>query len=141
MKGRGKLLRTIPGPLKPEYAVPDDLSADGKTYALARDAGSDTRIQLVSLTNGIPDREIVVKGWTGFYSLAWARDGEGICCGITSPNSRALLYVDLRGAVHVLKQYPGRGPGYLWGMPSPDGRYLAIPGGSVDGNVWMLRGF
>lgn len=143
IKGRGKLLRTVPSALRPGYiGNADDLSPDGKMYTIARDAGTDTRIQLVSLKNSIPDREVLVKGWTNFSNLDWAPDGKGIYCGIVSPNSRTLLYVDLKGAVYVLKQYRGgRGLGLFWGLSSPDGRYIAIPGGSVEGNVWMLRGF
>jgi hypothetical protein len=32
------------------------------------------------------------------------------------------------------------GPG-IWGAPSPDGRYLAILGKVVNGNVWIIKGF
>ena len=28
-----------------------------------------------------------------------------------------------------------------WGAPSPDGRHLAILGGTQDSNVWMLENF
>ncbi len=136
LKGRGKLLKTVPSAFRP-----GDVSPDGKMYAIAGDAGSDTRIQLVSLSKGAPDREVLLKGWTNIYSLDWAPDGKGIYCGSVSANLRTLLYVDLKGAVHVLKQYRGRGPGFFWGIPSRDGRYIAIPGGSVDGNAWMVEGF
>jgi serine/threonine protein kinase/Tol biopolymer transport system component len=141
MKGRGKLLKTVPRARPPSKPNGEDASLDGKVYAIARDAGSDTRIQLISLSNATPDREVLVKGWTNIDSLDWAADGKGLYCGSVSQNSRTLLYVDLKGAVHVLKQYTGRGLRWFWGIPSPDGRYIAIPGGSVDGNVWMLRGF
>jgi eukaryotic-like serine/threonine-protein kinase len=142
MKGKGKLLKTLPRVLRPGgYGNADDVSPDGKMYALATDSGSDTRIELVSLSNATPDREVLVKGWTNIYALDWASDEKGIYCGSVSPKFRTLLYVDLKGPVHVVKQYRGSGPGFFWGIPSPDGRYIAIPGGSVDGNVWMLGGF
>jgi hypothetical protein len=50
-----------------------------------------------------------------------------------------LLYVDLKGNARVLWQYKGDEWGY--GLPSPDGRYLAIQGRETNSNVWMLEGF
>jgi hypothetical protein len=29
----------------------------------------------------------------------------------------------------------------MWGIPSPDGRYLAIEGYVTNSNVWMVEGF
>ena len=35
-----------------------------------------------------------------------------------------------------------KGAGYvIWGVPSPDGRYLAIVGDLINSNVWMVEGF
>jgi hypothetical protein len=49
-----------------------------------------------------------------------------------------LLYVDLKGNASALWQTKG----YLArGVPSPDGRYLAICGALTNSNVWMLEGF
>jgi hypothetical protein len=47
---------------------------------------------------------------------------------------------DLKGNAQVLWQFKGRG-GAIWGVPSPDGRYLAIRADAIDSNVWMLEGF
>jgi len=50
-----------------------------------------------------------------------------------------LLHVDLQGRAQVLwhqDYYP-----QTWGAPSPDGRHLAILGGTQDRNVWMLENF
>jgi hypothetical protein len=52
-----------------------------------------------------------------------------------------LLHVDPEGHAEVLWQQ--RIPGH-WGtvgVPSPDGRHLALLGYTIDGNVWMLENF
>jgi hypothetical protein len=40
----------------------------------------------------------------------------------------------------VLWQTKGGG-GETWGVPSPDGRYLAIHGTVLNSNAWMIEGF
>jgi Tol biopolymer transport system component len=138
-KGRGKLLRTVPEDNPNEYPA-EAFSPDMSSYAVARNRWNDARIQLFSLSNG-PDREIVVRGWTNFRGMSWAPGGKGLYCGSVSPLSRALLYVDLKGTAQVLRQYRGQGNGYFWGAPSPNGRYIAIAGGTLSANLWMLEGF
>ena len=148
LKGRGKLLRTIPedspngaGASIGNHILPAEaLSADGLTYAVARNGGDDTRIQLLSLSNS-SDREIVVKGWMNMTGMDWAPDGKGLYCGSVSPQGRTLLYVDLKGTAQILRQYKGVGDGNIWGVPSPDGRHIAILAGTISSNVWMLQGF
>jgi Tol biopolymer transport system component len=96
---------------------------------------------LLSLTAG-PDREISVKGWPAlsFRGLTWSADGKGLYCGSNSPQGSTLLHVDLEGKAKVLWQRKGES-GDLFGVPSPDGRYLAIRNSVLGGNVWMLEGF
>lgn len=85
----------------------------------------------------------MVNGWPDITGLDWAPNGKGLYCGFTSPQGRALVYVNLKGRAHVLRRYKGMGGlgGTLFGIPSPDGRYIAILGGAVNSNVWMLEGF
>jgi hypothetical protein len=40
----------------------------------------------------------------------------------------------------VLWQYKAAG-GVTWGVPSPDGHYLAMLGEGINSNVWMVEGF
>ena len=82
----------------------------------------------------------MVKGWANLTGLDWALDGKGFYCGSVSPQNRTLLYVDLNGNARVLWQYKAAG-GQIWGVPSPDGRYLAILGSVQNSNVWMVEGF
>jgi hypothetical protein len=65
------------------------------------------------------------------------------CPSGTTPsdrNCKVAFACRLRGNARVLWQYKGSG-GQIWGVPSPDGRYLAILGTVTNSNVWMLEGF
>jgi eukaryotic-like serine/threonine-protein kinase len=139
IKGRGALLRTIKNDRPEARILAEDLSPDGRTFAIARSAKNETRIQLLSVSNG-GDREIIVKGWTNMTGVNFARNGKGLYCGSVSAEFRTLLYVDFDGKAQVLWRYNGMGDGKMWAIPSPDGRYLAIHGNAVNSNVWMLGG-
>ena len=140
VKGRGKLLRTIAKDPSAHYfgAV---LSPDGSTFAISRSFEPEIHIRLLSLTGG-SDREISVKGWPAlsYRGLSWSADGKGLYCGSHSPQGSTLLHVDLEGKAKVLWHHKG-GSGDLFGVPSPDGRYLAIQASVLGANVWMLEGF
>jgi eukaryotic-like serine/threonine-protein kinase len=136
LKGRGKVLRTIEK--DPTSYYRDALSPDGATLAISRAGEPEMHIRLLSLSGG-SDREITVKGWPNQRGLAWSPDGKGLYCGSASPQARTLLYVDLEGNARMLWQY--KGAGGIWGVPSPDGRYLAILGSVTNSNVWMIEGF
>jgi len=137
LKGRGKVLRTIENPTAKFFGV--SLSPDGTTLALSRTGEAEIPIRLLSLSDG-SDREFTVKGWSNVTGLDWSADGKGFYCGSVSPQSRTLLYVDLKGNARVLWQYKGTG-GAIGGVPSPDGRYVAIGALVTNSNVWMLEGF
>jgi len=85
-------------------------------------------------------REFTVKGWPNLTGLDWSPDGKGVYVGSVSPQNRALLFVDLQGNAKVLWQYKAAA-GVMWGLPSADGHYLAIPGLVTNANVWMLENF
>jgi Tol biopolymer transport system component len=104
---------------------------------MSRGGKSESRIHLLSLSGG-SDREIAVKGWPNNTGIVWSSDGKGLYCGSVSPQSGTLLYVDLKGNARVLWHYKG---GATWGVPSPDGRYIAIQGDVINTNVWMVEGF
>ena len=50
-----------------------------------------------------------------------------------------LLYVDLKG--HATAVWDQKGNPTTWGVPSPDGRQLAVTSLTVDSNVWMIENF
>lgn len=138
LKGRGKVLRTIKQDLSNGYGG-GALSPDGSTVAISGIAEPEIHIRLLSLSGG-SDRDITVKGWPNISGLDWSADGKGLYCGSVSPQGNTLLYVDLKGNARVLWQYTG-GDSVVWGIPSPDGRYLAIMGAVINSNVWMIEGF
>ncbi|MGO9273917.1 MAG: protein kinase domain-containing protein [Terriglobia bacterium] len=139
LKGKGKVLRTIDIDPTATTWYPDALSPDGATLAISKHGEVEIHIRLLSLSGG-SDREITVKGWANATGLDWSPDGRGLYCGSASPQGRTLLYVDLKGNARVLWQYRGAGND-IWGIPSPDGRYIAIRGGALSSNVWMVEGF
>ncbi|HXJ93647.1 MAG TPA: protein kinase [Terriglobia bacterium] len=138
-EGRGKLLRTISGD-PGGYA--NSLSPDGETFAISKNGEHHFQIQLLSLSGGA-DREITVKGWTNPAGLDWSADGKGLYCGTDSPQGATLVYVDMRGNAHLLSPQLNVQPAgaFIWGVPSPDGHYLAIRGTDSNVNLWMLEGF
>jgi eukaryotic-like serine/threonine-protein kinase len=143
-KGRGKLLRTVQLTTVQEDAAIDQfaeaLSPDGTTFAIGRNEGHETRIQLLSLS-GAADREIALKGWINIVGLDWAANNHGLFCGFLLPQKRVLLFADLQGHAKTLREYKGAGRGVIWGVPSPDGRAIAILGSIVNSNAWILAGF
>jgi serine/threonine protein kinase/Tol biopolymer transport system component len=140
LKGRIEVLRTLARDPATNYPyVFSSLSPDGLTYAVPKGGGGEITVQLLSLSGG-SDRELTVKGWSNLSGLEWSPDGKALYCGSLSPQSRTLLYVDLKGNARLLWQFKG-GQGDVLGVPSPDGRYLSIGAGALSRNVWMLEGF
>lgn len=135
LNGKGELLRTID---IGDYA--SELSPDGLTYALARRGEAEIRIRLLSLSGGV-DREITVPGRSNIMGLDWSADGNGFYCGSTSPQLSTLLHVDLHGNAQTLWHERATGAPFTVGIPSPDGRYLAIWSHIRDSNAWMLEDF
>jgi serine/threonine protein kinase len=113
------------------------LSPDGKLIAVTK--AGDKRIRLLSIS-GQPSREIVLKNWGSFSSVDWAADSKGLFVTSNPTGSRSsLLYVDLAANVHELWQVKSTQPS--WGIPSRDGKYLAIPAPTTSSNVWMAEGY
>lgn len=143
LKGRGKVLRLVNAD-SAVFAYADGLSPDAATFALAKKVEANIHIRLISLS-GAADREIELKGWGNITGLDWSADGKGFYCGSMSAGGGTLLYADTTGRSHVVWQYKGAAPSAfdaMFGIPSPDGRYLAMPGGSVvTSNIWMVEHF
>jgi serine/threonine protein kinase len=113
------------------------LSPDGKLIAVTK--SGDKRIRLLSIS-GQPTREIVLKNWSSFSSVDWAADSKGLFVTSNPTGWRSsLLYVDLAGNAHELWQV--KGSSQSWGIPSRDGKYLAISAPTTSSNVWMAEGY
>jgi DNA-binding winged helix-turn-helix (wHTH) protein/Tol biopolymer transport system component len=118
-----------------------DLSPDGSLLAFTQFEGRDGRIEILPLAGG-EIREVNVRGWHGLTKPFWAADGKGLFVSAGAGLGATLLYVDLQGRGQVIWRqrfsifnYPARG------IPSPDGRYLALLAFSTDCNVWLLENF
>jgi Tol biopolymer transport system component len=141
VKGRGKTLRTIEKDPS-AHLFGSASSPDGLTYAVSKVDEPGIDIRLLSLSPG-SDREITVKGWAGlsFMGVEWSGDGKGLYCGSVSLQRCNLALRGYEGDARVLREQKWGGGGSIWGVPSPDGRYLAIEGHVTESNVWMLEGF
>jgi len=111
-----------------------DVSPDGSMVAWRIDRGL---IRLLSFETG-KTWDVKIEGWNAFNSFDWAIDGKGFFISSGMQGGSTLLHVDLQGRAQPLwhQDYP-----QTWGVPSPDGRNLAILGGTQDSNVWMLENF
>jgi hypothetical protein len=56
--------------------------------------------------------------------------------GTSGPGGATLLHIDLAGKAQAIWQQSQ--PLKPWGIPSPDGRHIAIFGTSAEANVWMI---
>jgi Tol biopolymer transport system component len=113
------------------------LSPDGKSIAVTKPG--ENRIHLLSIA-GQPTREIVLKNSSSFSLVDWAADSKGLFVTSNPTGWRSsLLYVDLAGNAHELWQV--KGSSQSWGIPSRDGKYLAIPAPTTSSNVWMAEGY
>ena len=88
-------------------------------------------------------REVNVKGYCGLRDLFWAADGRGLFITPCAGTATTLLYVDLEGRAQVIwQQKLGTEFGIrARGVPSPNGRHLALLDWSIDTNVWLLENF
>jgi eukaryotic-like serine/threonine-protein kinase len=112
------------------------LSPGGTQIAVI--SGSPGQIRIVSL-RGEPTREFVVRDWPTLMNSPWAADGKALFVGASISGGYALLRVGLDGkAQRVIANHS---PDALLGLPSPDGRKLAVMAGSYNQNVWMLENF
>jgi serine/threonine protein kinase len=125
------------------------LSPDGASIAMVRTSNSEGRIHVISLENrghfggGLGTalaHDVMVDGWTNLFNLNWTADGTGwYICNRSNPAGATFLYVDLKGHATVLESQQGVEP--FWGIPSPNGRYLAFSKATFTENAWLLENF
>jgi hypothetical protein len=133
VKGRGPELMRVDK--DPASSYDWNLSPDGTRIVFMR--GGSSLLEIRSL-RGRPPQAIHVKGMTDMGVSAWAADGNGIFIYNRTKEVCSLLHVDLQGNAKVLWKSDGFNCG---GMPSPDGRHLAIHDTKTSSNLWMLENF
>ncbi|MGA8598619.1 MAG: hypothetical protein WB676_28205 [Bryobacteraceae bacterium] len=110
------------------------LSPDGAHIGeLHRDA-----IEILSLTGQL-EQTIHVKGWPYLATIDWTADGKALLVSNEGPTMVTLLRVGLDGKIQPLWEM--RSFLSTWALASPDRNYLAIKGGSLNSNAWLLENF
>ncbi len=110
------------------------LSPDGAHMGRLRG----NNIEILSLAGQI-EQTIQLKSWRYLQSVDWTADGKALLVPQRAPTGITLLRVGLDG--HVQPLWAVRYFVYSWAIPSPDGRYLAIMGTSLNSNAWLLENF
>ena len=136
VQGRGRELTKIETDPAGLYSF--DLSPDGSRLAVEKFNEVEGHIRILPLDGGAA-RDVKAKGWGALNSLDWAADGKGFFCSSQSSQGVTLLHIDLVGSAQAL--WTQKGSFQTWGVPSPDGKHLAIPGATIEANVWMIENF
>lgn len=131
--------------LGPEIASYPVERADLYNYAISADASrvaltnaANPQIDLFSLLTGSV-KHVAATSPHDSGPIAWMPGDEGFFVPAETPAGMALLEMDLTGKTHVL--WNQKGATRTWGIPSPDGRLLAILNWTVESNIWTIRGF
>jgi len=116
------------------------ISPDGSRVAMLKPDAHEGRIHLVPLTGGASPSDVIVKGWTGLFTLNWAADGKGwYVSNRPIRGAGSFLYVDLAGKATILNAPESLVPS--WGVPSPDGRHLAFASSQGSVSAWLIENF
>ncbi len=134
VKGRGRELLRLKVDLG--SAVYCDISPDGSRIAAV--TGPEEPIQIFSL-RGQPTQFLPAMQLNPKQFVFWAADGKGLYLTHGVKGGSELVHMDLRGSTKAL--WKNDGGYYPWGLPSPDGRHLAIQGANQSGNMWMIENF
>jgi hypothetical protein len=136
MSGKGNELLRIP--VDPGADQHWALSPDGSQVGILKSEWDSDQIRFFPVHGG-GSRSISVKGYSQLRSLDWAADSKSVFVGTSGPGGSTLLRVDLDGNATPIWQQPQ--PFNTWGIPSPDGRHIAMFGTSAEANVWMIDNF
>jgi serine/threonine protein kinase len=136
IKGRGPELIRFDLDSSTEAAWYLDLAPDGSRLAVIR--GGELPLQILSLRGEAP-REIKLKNWRNLTTVDWAGDGKGLYVSSRVAGEAILLHIDLDGNSQILRRNQGHYS--TQGVPSPDGRHIAMLDSPSDGNMWLMENF
>jgi serine/threonine protein kinase/Tol biopolymer transport system component len=112
-----------------------ELSPEGNRYAAITSPGGP--INIFSL-RGKGTQVVKLNNWSDpLQTLYWAADGKGFFVISSVSRDASLLFVDLRGSAHKLRDHVALGDS----PASPDGRHLAFMSQTTDGNMWTMENF
>jgi len=141
IKGRGSEL--VRFDLDRELAVVElpacVVSPDGTRLAMARSPESPLEIRSLhgQLIRKIPSQSVRNLIW-----LNWSADQKGFFATKKGQSGNELLYLDFKGKATSLRKCGGgtdSSGGGCEGLPSPDGRHLAIVDRDQSNNMWMME--
>jgi Tol biopolymer transport system component len=115
------------------------ISPDGTRLAIARSPESPLEIRSLhgQLIRKIPSQSVGEWIW-----LNWSADQKGLFATRKGQSGNELLYLDFRGKASSLRKCVGGSlGGGCEGLPSPDGRHLAIVDIDLSNNMWMMENF
>jgi hypothetical protein len=72
------------------------------------------------------------------FAMTWAADGKALFVARHVLDGTELLHLDERG--NTTRLWKSLGP-KCFGVPSPDGRHLAIYDWKRHANIWMMENF
>jgi hypothetical protein len=130
IKGRGARLFRDNGAL---FAA---ISPDGKHFAYLVPEKPQKHIRITDL-HGVTEAVLTVQGAEDLQFLDWSADSSGFFTSDMHRNETRLLHAERSGTSHILWRMPGLVS--IWGVPSPDGRYLATYKGTSNGNAWVVE--
>ena len=111
-----------------------DMAPDGNSIAeLIDPAGPIRRVALDGRQNAM----IVTKGLDNIQDFHWAANEGGLYLSTASRDGVSLWHLDLEGRSRRI--WENRGATGSTGLPSPDGRYLALQNSEESANLWMLE--
>jgi hypothetical protein len=110
------------------------ISPDGTRLAIAR--SPESPIEIHSL-HGQLIHKIASRSTGASTFLTWTADQKGFFVTRKAQNGNELLHLDLQGKATRLRKCTGTET--CFGLPSPDGRYLAIIDRNQSNNMWMME--
>jgi len=116
------------------------LSPNGARIALAEFDPHEGRIKIIPTTGG-GIQDLRVKNWPGLFQIWWSSDNKSLIVGSFSNSGSTLLDVTLEGRAYVLRKQALVSEFNTWGVPSYDGRHLALTDYTTQTDVWILENF
>ncbi len=111
------------------------LSPNGREIAIVKEELTGCNVRLLDVGKD-EEHTIPLSGILNCTSLDWAWDSMSMFIAGSRAGTLTLLRVAKDGKVQPLWTQPHASG--TWGVPSPDGRYLAIRSDSTDANVWSI---
>ena len=113
------------------------LSRDGKYLAIARISGGrgPTLIHIREIASG-RTFDLPLSPGVGAQYLDWTADSSSLWICTVSGDDMKMVRMDLTGK--ITSSFDPKQPDLGYGIPSPDGKHLAILQGSPRANAWLI---